>query len=193
MANAMIHFLMPFYLIQGLGFSASKAGLLLIITPAVSLVVSPFSGRLSDKLGTLFLCASGLTLASVGIFLLGGLGANASIGAIVPCLVILGVGTWLFIPPNTSAIMGSVPSERLGTAAAMVGMFRQVGMSVGMAIAGTVFAASQFSHTTHLTSRGLLADVIQKLSTVGGFHDAMFAALVVAITGLVISLLRGRR
>lgn len=185
-------FLMPFYLIQGLGFNASKAGLLLVTIPAISLVVSPLSGRLSDKLGTLFLCASGLTLVSVGLFLLRGLGANASIADIVSYLVILGVGVGLFASPNTSAIMGSVPSESLGTASAMVGTLRQLGMSVGLAIAGSVFAASQFSHATQLTSQRLLQDIVERLSTVSGFQDAIFVALLIAVTGLLVSVLRGR-
>jgi len=193
MATTAVSFLMPFYLIQGLGLSASKAGLLLVTIPAISLVVSPLSGRLSDKLGTLFLCASGLTLVSAGLFLLSGLGANASIGDVVLRLLVLGIGMALFVPPNTSAIMGSVPSERLGTASAMVGTLRQVGMSVGLAIAGSVFAASQFSHATQLASQGLPEDVIQRLSTVSGVHDAISAALAIAVIGLVASVLRGRR
>jgi len=193
MANATLGFLLPFYLIQGLGFSASKAGLLLVAAPAISLMVSPLSGRLSDKLGTFSLCASGLILVAVGIFLLGSLGANASVGAIVFYLAILGAGVWLFVSPNTSAILGSVPSDRLGTAAAMVGTLRQIGMSVGLAIAGSVFAARQLFHTTQLTSQGLLEDAVQKLSTVSGFHDASFVALAIALVGLVASLLRGRR
>lgn len=193
MATTAVSFLMPFYLIQGQGLSASKAGLLLVTIPAISLVVSPLSGRLSDRLGTLFLCASGLTLVSAGLFLLSGLGANASIGNVVLCLLVLGVGIALFVPPNTSAIMGSVPSERLGTASAMVGTLRQVGMSVGLAIASSVFAASQFSHATQLASQGLPEDVVQRLSTVSGVHDAIFAALAIAVIGLVASVLRGRR
>ena len=192
MSTAAVGFLMPFYLIQGLGFTASKAGLLLIIIPATSLVVSPLSGRLSDKLGTFSFCASGLTLVSVGLFLLSGLEANASIGDIVLYLVILGVGMGLFASPNTSAIMGSVPSERLGTASAMVGMLRQLGMSVGLAITGGVFAASQFSHATQLTSQGLLRDIVERLSTVSGFQDAIFVALLIAVIGLLVSVLRGR-
>ncbi len=193
MATTAVSFLMPFYLIQGQGLSASKAGLLLVTIPAISLVVSPLSGRLSDRLGTLFLCASGLTLVSAGLFLLSGLGANASIGNVVLRLLVLGVGIALFVPPNTSAIMGSVPSERLGTASAMVGTLRQVGMSVGLAIASSVFAASQFSHATQLASQGLPEDVVQRLSTVSGVHDAIFAALAIAVIGLVASVLRGRR
>ncbi len=192
MSTVMASFLMPFYLIQGLGFNASKTGLLLVTIPAVSLVMSPLSGRLSDKLGTLFLCTSGLTLVSVGLFLLSGLGINASIGEIVLYLVILGVGMGLFTSPNTSAIMGSVPSERLGSASAMVGMLRQLGMSIGLAIAGGIFVTSQFSHTTQLTSQGLLQDIAERLSTVSGFQDAILVALVIAVIGLLTSVLRGR-
>jgi len=193
MAITAVGFLMPFYLIQGLGCSASKAGLLLATIPIIGLVVSPLSGRLSDRLGTLFLCASGLILVSAGLFLLSSLGANASIGDVVLYLLVLGVGMGLFVSPNTSAIMGSVPSERLGTASAMVGTLRQVGMSIGLAIAGTVFAASQLFHTNQLTSQGLPEDVVQRLSTVGGFNDAIFVALAIAVVGLVASVFRGRR
>lgn len=193
MATTAVSFLMPFHLIQGLGLSASKTGLLLATIPAIRLVVSPLSGRLSDRLGTFFLCASGLTLVSTGLFLLSGLGANASIGNVVLCLLVLGVGMALFVPPNTSAIMGSVPSEKLGTASAMVSTLRQMGMSVGLAIAGSVFAASQFSHASQFASQGLPEDVVQRLSTVSGVHDAIFAALAIALVGLVASVLRGRR
>jgi EmrB/QacA subfamily drug resistance transporter len=192
MSTVVVTFLMPFYLIQGLSFNASKTGLLLVTIPAMALVVSPLSGRLSDKLGTLFLCASGLALVSVGLFLLSGLGTDASIGDIVLYLVIVGLGMGLFTSPNTSAIMGSVTSERLGSASAMVGTLRQLGMSVGLAIAGSVFAASQFSHATQLNSQGLSQDMAERLSTVSGFQDAILVALVIAVIGLVASVFRGR-
>jgi len=78
-------------------------------------------------------------------------------------LILIGMG--LFVPPNTSAIMGSVPKERLGTASAMVATLRHIGMSVGLAISGSVFTASRFSHATQLTSQELPQDVVGKLST----------------------------
>jgi len=42
-------FLMPFFLIQGLGYSAAKAGLLYAAISAISLVVAPVAGRLSEQ------------------------------------------------------------------------------------------------------------------------------------------------
>ena len=193
MSTSAVNFLMPFYLIQGLGFGASKAGLLLITGPAVSLVVSPLSGRLSDKLGTFSLCALGVALVSVGLFLLSSLGSSVPLARIVFYLIILGVGMALFITPNTSAIMGSVPDERLGTASAMVGTLRQVGMSIGLAIAGSVFAASQFSHAALFISQGLPEDVAQRLCTISGFQDTLFVLLPIAVVGLVASVCRGKK
>ena len=193
MSTIAVTFLMPFYFIQGLGFNSTKAGLLLATIPATHLIVSPLSGRISDKLGTFSLCASGLALVSVGLFLLSWLGINASIGDIVLYLVILGIGIGLFATPNTSAIMGSVSKESLNSASAMVGTLRHIGMSVGLAIAGSVFAANQFSHATQLTSQGLLQDVVEGLSTISGVQDTILVALVIAMLGLLVSVLRGRR
>ena len=193
MSTVAVSFLMPFYLIQGLGFSAARAGLILVTIPAASAVLSPLSGRLSDRLGTLFLCTPGLALVAVGLFLLDRLGTDASISTVVLYLATVGVGMGLFASPNTSAIMGSVPIDRLGTASAMVGTLRQIGMSFGLALTGALFAASQLSHAAQLASRGLSEDLVQKLSTVNGIHDALVVALIIALIGLAASLFRGRR
>jgi MFS family permease len=113
-------------------------------------------------------------------------------GIIVLYLVILGVGIGLFTSPNTSAIMGSVPSKRLGIASAMVGMMRQLGMSIGLAIAGGVFAVSRTSSAIQLTSQGLLQNIVERLSTIGGFQDAIFVALLIAVIGLLVSVFKGK-
>lgn len=192
-ASAGMDFLLPFYLIQGLSFSASKSGLILVTIPALYVLMSPLAGRLSDKLGTISLCTMGLTLVSIGFLLLSGLGTDATAGDIVWRLLIVGIGMGLFVSPNTSAIMGSVSRERLGTASAMVGTLRQIGMSTGMAIAGTAFTASQLSNAAQLTSQGFSEDIVKKLSTLSGFRDAIFVAMVFAIAGAIVSVLRGRR
>ncbi len=186
-----VDFLMPFYLINGLGFAASRAGLLLVTVPALGLVLSPFTGRLSDKLGTLSLCASGLTLSALGIFLLSRLAVDTSTGVVVFYLIIVGLGAGLFVAPNTSAIIGAVPFERLGSASAMVGTLRHIGMSIGLAISGSSFSASRYSHAARLASEGLPQEMVEKLSTVSGFQNTIIIAFIVAVLGLLISVFRG--
>ena len=186
-----VNFAMPFYLIDGLSLSASVAGLLLVTTPALGLVFSPLSGKLSDKLGTFVLCASGLALSSLGLYLLAGVTAVTSTGSIILYLVIIGVGMGLFVSPNTSAIIGAVPLESLGSASAMAGTLRHLGMSIGLAVSGTVYAASRFSHSSQLTFEGQPRDLVESLSAVSGFQDAILVAFILGVTGFVASLFRG--
>ncbi len=63
-------FLMPFYLIQGLGMSPSQAGIILTAMPIVMAIVAPISGSLSDRLGTRLLALVGMVVLAIGLFLL---------------------------------------------------------------------------------------------------------------------------
>ena len=108
-------------------------------------------------------------------------------------LLVVGAGVGIFEMPNASAIMGAVPSDRLGTASAMVATLRHVGTSFGVAISGAVFTSGQLAHSAQLSSRGLPSDVIQRLSTVGGFQDSIFVLLGIVALALFASVLRGRR
>jgi EmrB/QacA subfamily drug resistance transporter len=191
-ATVTVNFAMPFYLIDGLGFSASISGVLLVTTPALALLLSPSSGRLSDKFGTFVLCASGLVLNALGLFLLSEAAIDSSIGSIVFYLVLIGVGTGLFVAPNTSAIIGAVRIENLGSASAMAGTLRHLGMSIGLAISGGVFATVRSSHASLLASEGGSRNWIESLSTVGAFQKTILVAFIIGILAIAASLFRGR-
>jgi len=187
-----VNFALPFYLIDGLSFSASAAGLILVTIPAFTLLVSPLSGRLSDKLGTLALCIAGFVLVSLGLYLLLRVTIDTSIGGIICYSMIIGSGIGLFVSPNTSAIIGAVPAESLDSASAMAGTLRHVGMSIGLAFSGSVFTAGRSSSASQLILEGQLADAVRRLSTVSGFQDTMFVALIIAAAGILASVFRGR-
>lgn len=192
MSTAAIDFTMPFYLIQGLSLTASKAGLMLVTVPAMRLLVSPISGRLSDRLGTRLLCGLGLVLVAVGLLLLRSLSIDSQVKEIVVILGVVGLGMGLFVIPNQSAILGAVSHQRLGTASAMIGLLRQLGMSIGLALAGSVFASSSLSHAAEQASRGLAEETVQSLSIVSGMQDTLMVALIFPVIGFLISAIRGK-
>ncbi len=187
-----VDFTMPFYLVQSISLSTAEAGLLLVTIPAMSMIVSPFSGRLSDRWGTRLLCGIGLALIMLGILLLRRLTIDSSVAGIMVSLTIVGLGMALFVVPNTSAIMGAVSREKLGSAAAMVNLLRQLGMSIGLAIAGSFFASGSLSHSTKLLSQGVAEDVAMKVSITAGMHYSLLIALIFLVLGFIISSLRGR-
>src|SRR4030043_773181 len=132
-------FLMPYYLIQGRGYSSAQAGLILTAQPVVMAVIAPISGTLSDRIGTRLPAVFGMAVLSSGLFLVSRLTAQSSIGTIMLALAVIGLGTGAFISPNNSALMGSAPKSRQGIAAGILATSRNFGMVLGVGIAGAIF------------------------------------------------------
>ena len=186
-------FMIPFYLIDGLGYSASEAGLLFATVSFASLVIGPVSGWLSDKIGYRLLCTVGLSLVCLSLFLLSGLGIESSRVEILIRLIVLGVGLGMFSSPNNSSIMGSVPREKLSTGSAMIATVRQVGMSCGIAIAGAIFTGYRAFHASQLAQENLSPGMLNKLSLIGGYQDTIVISAIICSVGILASLSRGKR
>jgi EmrB/QacA subfamily drug resistance transporter len=181
-------FLMPFYLIEGLEFPASQAGLLFAVVSMTALVIGPLSGWLSDRIGYRLLTTAGMALMTSGLFWLSRLTAEASIGDIIPRLMMMGTGSGLFSSPNNSAIMGSVPADKLSTGSAMLATTRQVGISSGTAIAGALFTSRQ---AAHLVIPSGTDPAVKRLALVAGYQDALLIAAIVCAVAIFTSMLRG--
>jgi len=188
-----VSFALPFFLIDGQGYSASAAGLLLVTIPATTLVFSPLSGKLSDTLGTFALCMGGLILLSLGLWLSYRMTIDTSLIAVIFYSIFIGAGMGFFTAPNTSAIIGAVPAESLDSASAMAGTLRHIGMAIGLAVSGSVFTVGRSSSVSRLALEGIHENMIAKLSTIDGFQDTMLVALFIGAAGIIASLFRGER
>jgi EmrB/QacA subfamily drug resistance transporter len=186
-------FLMPFFLIDGLGYSASRTGLIFATISFTALIVGPVSGWLSDKVGSRILCTVGIALICSALFLLSRLSIESSEVDVIIRLVIQGVGSGMFSSPNNSSIMGSVPREKLSTGSAMIATVRQIGMSCGIAIAGTIFTSRQVFHAARFSLENLSQDTVQRMSLVGGFQDTLLFAAIACSIGIFTSLARGKQ
>jgi MFS family permease len=134
-----VSLLLSLYLQYAKGFDPIKAGMVMIASPLVQAIVSPISGRLSDRVEPRIISSAGMLISALGIGMLTIIGQDTSIIYIVICLVILGFGYALFSSPNTYAVMSSVGHEFLGIASATLGTMRQIGMMLSMAISTIVF------------------------------------------------------
>ena len=134
-------FLLPFYLVDLRGMKPSQAGLMLTPVPVLFALIAPFSGSLSDKIGTRMLTTAGMLITAVGLGMFMFIKDNSSIVFLLIPLILQGIGGGLFSSPNTSTIMGSVPRQRLGNAGAMTALVRNFGMVVGIAWSGALFMA----------------------------------------------------
>jgi MFS family permease len=134
-----ISFLMPFYLQDVLHFSPTHMGWIIIANSAVIVMVAPIAGWLSDRMGSRLLCTIGSSVIVIGQFFIASLGVDSSVPRILFPLLLIGLGWALFNSPNQSAILGSVPHDKVGTASGMNTTTARTGGAMGVALSATLF------------------------------------------------------
>ncbi len=140
MAQYIMVFLTPFYLQRVLHFEAAHVGLIMTAFPLAVMSVAPFSGALSDRIGTSMLAFIGAGLCALSLYFMSQLPDHAFQADVVWRVAIFGFGTGIFQSPNNSAAMGSAPTEHLGIASGILSTVRTVGMVMGIAAGGAVLS-----------------------------------------------------
>jgi EmrB/QacA subfamily drug resistance transporter len=121
-----------------LGLGPVRAGLALLPMAATSFVASAASARLLHRVSPRLTIGIGLLLIGTGSGLQAVLDASSSWTALVPGLVVGGLGVGIAIPTLSSAAMAAAPHERGGMAGGAFNTFRQLGYALGIAVLGVV-------------------------------------------------------
>ena len=134
-------FLTSLYLQEARGLPASTAGLVTLPIALALVVCSPLSGRLvAAGRGRLAIVVAGAAI-SCGALILTGLTNDTPVPLLVAAYALFGAGLGsIGAPVNVTAISGMPPSQA-GLAAAVASTSRQVGTSLGVALAGSLAGA----------------------------------------------------
>ncbi|MFF9403192.1 MFS transporter [Streptomyces sp. NPDC014744] len=121
------------------GLGAVRTALLLSVQPVVFFAVSALCGAALQRAPLWLPLGIGTALCAVGClsFLL--LGLVYGPAALVPSLVLTGVGAGMVSPVLASAAMRDADPSRAGVASAVANTARQVGLAVGVAVCGGLF------------------------------------------------------
>jgi EmrB/QacA subfamily drug resistance transporter len=134
-------FLNSLYLQSARGFTALHAGLLTLPMAAMTVVFAPISGWLVGHRGPRVpLVVAGTMLTASGL-ILSRLGTSTSTVQLLIGYLVFGLGFGMLNAPITNAAVSGMPRSQAGVAAAIASTSRQVGASLGVAIAGTVLTA----------------------------------------------------
>jgi MFS family permease len=168
-------FYVSLYMQNVLRYSPVETGASFLPMTSLIIVIAPRAGKLSDRYGSRWLVAGGMTLLTAMLLYFSTLGASATFWALLPGLIIGGFGMGLTMTPTTAAAMSAVPVDKAGVGSAVLNSGRQVGGSLGIAVMGAIVAsaASGGVHTpeTYLT----------------GFHNALRVAALLAFAGAVVA------
>jgi hypothetical protein len=135
-------FVGAFALVRGYGNSSTLAGVKLAIIPVAISVVAPFSGGLSERLGTRALSVAGMALSTAALLMLSAFATDPSIHGPLGFIGLVGFGAGLgvFIAPNNHATINAAPSSLSGQAGAMLNLVRALGTSFGVAGASSMLS-----------------------------------------------------
>ncbi len=186
--------IVSFYMQVVLGFTPVRTGMALLPLEAAFVVCGPLSGVLSDKYGTRLFATLGLTISSIAFFWLAGVTpSTAYTGMIVP-LILLGVGNGMFVSPNISSIMHSVPANRRGVASGFRTTMFNVGgtASAGLAILliTTAIPHAVFSNLLRSPNPAALGQLPDQ-EFIAGFKVAAFVFACINTLAILPSFLRG--
>jgi EmrB/QacA subfamily drug resistance transporter len=186
--------LISFYLQRVMGFSTLVTGGILLATPITMSLLSPISGRTSDRIGSQILSTSGMIVIAVGLLLLSTLGSASGVAVVILYLLVLGAGMGLFSSPNTSAVMGSVEKRQLGVASGTLATMRTTGQTLSLAMTGAVVATVASSKVVSSLFTGVDPSQVAVESTafIHGMSLAFVVCAIVAFIGAVFSFVRGK-
>lgn len=134
-------FLLTQYLQFVLGFTPLEAGIR-ILPIATMVIAAPISARLVERLGTKIVVSTGLTVTALAMAALALIDVESGYAHVAWSMAAIGVGMGLTMAPATESIMGSLPLAKAGVGSAMNDTTRQVGGAMGVAILGSILAAS---------------------------------------------------
>jgi EmrB/QacA subfamily drug resistance transporter len=153
------------YLQNFLGHSPTEAGLRYLPLTMAVFLVAPIAGALLSKVHARVMLSLGLLGAGGGLLLMAGVGAADEWTGLLGGFIVAGAGIGLLNPVIADVAVSVVPKEQSGMASGINDTFRQVGVSVGVAVWGAIFLGAGSSKVEELTgfgsdrSRGLVEAV----------------------------------
>lgn len=132
-------FLIPLYLIQIRHQAAYQAGLTILPITACIAILSPFIGRLTNRIPTVKLILIGLVFFCASTLLQAFITVESSLLFLLPTLTALGIGWGIARTPATTNAMLSAPQHLAGTASGVLWTVQNAGGALSIAITLTLF------------------------------------------------------
>ncbi|MER7540272.1 MFS transporter [Streptomyces sp. NPDC097704] len=144
------------YLQQARGLTPLAAGAVTLPLALGATVCAPWSGALVGRLGPRrpLLLAGGFTTA--GGLCLVGLDGDTGVPLILFAFLLIGIGFGFANAPLTNTAVSGLPPSRAGVAGAVTSTSRQVGVAVGIAVAGGLVAGADPAGLAAATRPGWL-------------------------------------
>ncbi|KRD19380.1 MULTISPECIES: MFS transporter [unclassified Streptomyces] len=183
---------LTYYLQLNLGFSPTKTGVAFLpMVGALMIAAQLGTTVLVPRLGPKAVIPLGFAIAAAGMAWLTGIGVGSHyLSAVLPQLVVTGIGLGLVMPPAMQLATGGVAAEDAGVASATVNAMQQVGGSIGTALLNTLAASAA---TEYLAGKNPADKLVRAQATIESYTTAFWWSAGFFVAGAVIAFALFRR
>ncbi|GFO66926.1 EmrB/QacA family drug resistance transporter [Geomonas limicola] len=141
--------LIPQFLQSLLGYTATRAGMVMVPGGVATLVLMPFVGLAVSRYDGRKIVLAGLVVSAWSMFLWQRFSLGVSYDDFLWPRLVAGVGLALIFVPLTTLTLSKMSPEQMGDASGLFSLLRNIGGSVGIAATSTMLArVNQFNQNT---------------------------------------------
>jgi len=162
--------LIPLLAQQLLGYDATQAGLVLMPGGLMLIVMMPIAGYLVRRVQPKYLMACGLGVLTLSLVMMSGFTAQIAFHHLIWARLIQCLGLPLFFIPLNTIAYGNLPPGKSNQASAMMNLMRNLGGSIGIAVATTLLVRRAQVHQVYLAAAATRANLplMHRLHANGG-------------------------
>ncbi|HSW90931.1 MAG TPA: MFS transporter [Candidatus Saccharimonadales bacterium] len=135
---SLVAFLITIFVQQVGHYTATAAGLTMVPMSILMFFLASRFGKLSGEYGPRIFMTVGPLIVAAGFVTMLFIDATANYWAMLPGILLVGIGLSVTVAPLTAAILGAVDSKRSGIASAINNVVARVAGLVAVALIGTV-------------------------------------------------------
>jgi MFS family permease len=178
--------MLTLYMQQVLGYSPMKTGVAYLAVAGSAIIWSAVAAQLVTRLGVKPVLVTGMVALSGGLAWFTQVSVGGSyLTDLLPGFLLVGVGLGFSFVPISIAALAGVRLNEMGLASGLINTSQQIGGALGIAALSTI--------ATSTTSDAISSGTAQAQAAVDGFQAAFIAGLIIAVIGVVASLVLIRR
>jgi len=150
--------LLPIYLQTLMGYTATKAGIVLGPGGLATLIALPIAGRLVHRISPRIVLGAGILICSYATYLMSNFNLQADFWSIIWPRIVLGIGMPFIFISLTLLTMAGIKKEDMGNATGIYNLLRNLGGSFGVAFVTTMLQRRAQFHQFRLVENLTIFD-----------------------------------
>ncbi len=176
------------------GYNPLTASILIAPFALAFFITGPIGGVLSDRYDVRLVSTTGLIISLIGLLGLATLQYDTPYLTVGGWLFVSGVGSGLFQPPNTKAIMASVVTERRGVASSMRAFLTSAGIVLSLSLALPVISVSlPLDQLLNIfVIGGVSSSPVLQIELTRGITTVFLLSAIITVPAIILSAMRGK-